>query len=180
MGNPLLGDVSLYADLSTVRTVQLNDFRRHTKTSCRLAYCKLRLSSSITMRECTPRLYPSKSFSSPVRLTLCNNWTCCRSHLCGYDFNITYPQSSAIPNLSPSPRRSPFWSTFRNESQELNLVYRRSAPTRKRQSPSLGNELDPWYGCALFDEMIDYAANFSAAWAARDAIDVRNQTHVVA
>jgi hypothetical protein len=24
--------------------------------------------------------------------------------------------------------------------------------------------IDPWYGCALYDEMIDYALNFTSPW----------------
>jgi hypothetical protein len=24
--------------------------------------------------------------------------------------------------------------------------------------------IDPWYGCALYDEMIDYAFNFTSPW----------------
>jgi len=86
-----------------------------------------------------------------------------KSQLCGYSLNVTYPQADAFPPLPSSPRRSTFWSSFQNESQVPGVLYKRS-DIQKRQSPSLGNELDPFYGCALFDEMIDYAANWSAPW----------------
>jgi carboxypeptidase D len=40
------------------------------------------------------------------------------------------------------------------------------------------NTLDPFYGCFLFEEMWDYAANFSAPWAGQSgpgsAVDVYN------
>ncbi|KZV76554.1 alpha/beta-hydrolase [Peniophora sp. CONT] len=135
MGNPMLGDISLYADLSTTSILQS-------------------MPQMINYDESVYSAFASKS------------------HSCGYDFNLTYPQANAIPNLPPAPRRSPFWSTFRNESQEPGLVFRRSVPLQKRQSPSLGSELDPFYGCALFDEMIDYAANFSSSWAGTDSLDL--------
>ncbi|VDC07935.1 unnamed protein product [Peniophora sp. CBMAI 1063] len=135
MGNPLLGDISLYADLSTVSILQS-------------------MPQLINYNEGVYSAFAAKS------------------HACGFDFNLTYPQADAIPNLVPAPRRSSFWATFRNESQEPNVVLRRSESPKKRQSPSLGNELDPFYGCALFDEMIDYATNFSSSWAATDSFDI--------
>ncbi|KAI0031339.1 Alpha/Beta hydrolase protein, partial [Vararia minispora EC-137] len=98
-----------------------------------------------------------------------------KANICGYNLGLTYPQTDPLPSLPAAPRRSRFWSSFRNNSRTPGVVYKREC-NMKRQSPSLGNELDPFYGCALFDEMIDYAANFTNLWAgnAFDLFDVSN------
>ncbi|KAI0051359.1 alpha/beta-hydrolase [Auriscalpium vulgare] len=88
-----------------------------------------------------------------------------KSHLCDFDVNVTYPQENALPSFPPQPKLSSIWSTVSGKQAEVvGLLDRRAPPTAKRQSASVSNTLDPFYGCSLFDEMVDYAANFSFPW----------------
>ncbi|KAI0266542.1 alpha/beta-hydrolase [Gloeopeniophorella convolvens] len=89
-----------------------------------------------------------------------------RSHLCGYDVNLTYPQQSVLPSIQSADRISPVWkSVAARETTDGLLQRRRYSPlTTKRQSLSLSDALDPNYGCSLFDELVDYAGNFSFPW----------------
>ena len=54
-------------------------------------------------------------------------------------------------------------------SEELQLVKRADDGKRlaKRDLSLRANgTIDSWYGCFLYDELIDYALNFSAPWSA--------------
>lgn len=82
-----------------------------------------------------------------------------RAHLCGYDVNLTYPQETLIPYIESTPRVSSFWSSVAAREQTTGLLQRRS-----KRDHSLSNQLDPYYGCSIFDEVVDYAANFSYPW----------------
>ena len=111
-----------------------------------------------------------------------------RTHLCGYDLNLTYPQDGHFPplmdptiGLSPeAPIRKPpatsstaslqnILATINTNSQSLD---KREVVAReeKRQiwkrslSGRANGTIDPWYGCFLLFEVADYAMNFSAPW----------------
>ncbi|KAI0794497.1 alpha/beta-hydrolase [Fomes fomentarius] len=107
-----------------------------------------------------------------------------QEHLCGYDLNLTYPQNGKFPTLrsvDPSdPHRSEFQalSAKREFFRKTLSRFAFAAPTKasKRAEEGAGavakrdlsqranGTLDPWYGCFIYDELIDYAMNFSAPW----------------
>lgn len=82
-----------------------------------------------------------------------------KAHLCGYDVNLTYPQQSPLPYIETIPRVSSLWSSVASRAQTTGLLQRRS-----KRADSFSNQLDPYYGCSIFDEAVDYAANFSYPW----------------
>ncbi|KAJ7487265.1 alpha/beta-hydrolase [Mycena galericulata] len=106
-----------------------------------------------------------------------------QEHLCGYDLNFTYPQNGPFPTLrdpsfgsSIKSRISPetslkslfarnFLSTPWHVSKR-DLVRREEARQQwKRDLAGRPNgTLDPWYGCLIYDEMVEYATNFSFPW----------------
>ena len=111
----------------------------------------------------------------------------CRSHLCGFDFNLTYPQHGHFPTLNPqeptafgSDQRSLKKTLVKEALKADNHMARASIKARslepgserfqkreqwKRDLTGRANgTIDPWYGCDLYDEMIDYALNFSLPW----------------
>ncbi|KAI1790060.1 alpha/beta-hydrolase [Ganoderma leucocontextum] len=113
-------------------------------------------------------------------------------HLCGFDLNLTYPQTSGtFPTLAmpmgqratpPEAQESRRIIRSWEESQLRELVARElhgeSAQTREQDkhqeakrarwkrdlSRRANGTLDPWYGCDLFNEMWDYALNFTFPW----------------
>ncbi|KAJ7320786.1 alpha/beta-hydrolase [Mycena albidolilacea] len=110
-----------------------------------------------------------------------------QEHLCGYDLNLTYPQNGHFPTL-----RDPSFGTFsagRNyktrgslalkklakqngrlsQASDLDLSRRQVAKRAQEQwKRSLSNRpngtLDPWYGCFIYQELTDYALNFTFPW----------------
>ncbi|KAF7368766.1 Carboxypeptidase [Mycena venus] len=114
-----------------------------------------------------------------------------QEHLCGYDLNLTYPQNGHFPTLvEPSEQQVPSTSfTFqsrlkKNPQALLKAVWRWNQPEsfslntretehreerRQQWKRGIANRpngtLDPTYGCHLFEEMWDYAVNFSSPWA---------------
>ncbi|KAI0083180.1 Alpha/Beta hydrolase protein [Irpex rosettiformis] len=108
-------------------------------------------------------------------------------HLCGFDLNLTYPQTGGkFPTLSLAvqPASSAF---LQSSSHTRNLksdiikhslkagLFPRLEELRRKERRDGGDTLegrpnnnesriDPWYGCDLYDEMIDYALNFSLPW----------------
>ncbi|KAF7370325.1 Carboxypeptidase [Mycena sanguinolenta] len=117
-----------------------------------------------------------------------------QEHLCGFDVNLTYPQNGILPainfidaldrdvpyakrELTPHQRQKRLFasgSLKRGLVAEINQRYAELEPTerdhiaRKRQKRDLSlranGTIDPWYGCALLPEFIDYALNYSAPW----------------
>jgi hypothetical protein len=71
-----------------------------------------------------------------------------RAHVCGYDVNLTYPQRLPISTVQPSRRISTLWTWVASQANTTGLLQKR-------------DQLDPYYGCSLFDELVDYATNFS-------------------
>ncbi|KAI0675833.1 alpha/beta-hydrolase [Trametes maxima] len=116
-----------------------------------------------------------------------------QEHLCGFDLNFTYPQDGRFPTLSldaPIPGAgggasltayNRFNSRVRQQhNSQLRELAKRTfvegldaASARKRDSsPRVNATLNPWYGCNLYNEVIDYAINFSMPWS--DSFDVSN------
>ncbi|KAJ7032821.1 alpha/beta-hydrolase [Mycena alexandri] len=110
------------------------------------------------------------------------------THLCGYDLNFTYPQNGRFPTLKdPSfgsmiygppgtqKARKLFLKTLAKQNGRLSgvsqldkrelihLEERRNSWKRDLAGRANGT-LDPWYGCFIYDELLDYASNFSFPW----------------
>ncbi|KAI0352156.1 alpha/beta-hydrolase [Trametes cingulata] len=111
-------------------------------------------------------------------------------HLCGYDLNLTYPQNGHFPSLNFTPpadnfggKSVSFTSRFnprtraqrRLQAREVLRHAKRAAKIEQTDSTAVGVQkrdlsgrangtIDPWYGCDIYDEMIDYAVNFSFPW----------------
>ncbi|PSR71877.1 hypothetical protein PHLCEN_2v12221 [Hermanssonia centrifuga] len=109
-----------------------------------------------------------------------------QSHLCGYDLNLTYPQRGHFPTLNPqlptfTNSDRAFKKSIVKEALKVDAQFARS--NLKARGLELGSErlekrdqwkreltgrpngtIDPYYGCDLYDEMIDYALNFSLPW----------------
>ncbi|KAJ3488637.1 hypothetical protein NLI96_g2695 [Meripilus lineatus] len=111
-----------------------------------------------------------------------------QSHLCGYDVNLSYPETAPIPTINPAiPARweddatsltmNSKFKFFSRVSQKAKAramerksfrFDRRSFPDKAEWKRDLRDRpngtIDPWYGCALLEEMVDYAVNFSLPW----------------
>ncbi|EIW53478.1 alpha/beta-hydrolase [Trametes versicolor FP-101664 SS1] len=118
-----------------------------------------------------------------------------QNHLCGFDLNLTYPQVGTFPTLNLTrgqrstgkpPNTGALTPTSLKEAFATELAAREhtsgnSAPASERLqgrtdwkrdlSGRANGTLDPWYGCDLFDEMRDYALNFTYPWT-QGAFDV--------
>ncbi|KAH9893404.1 alpha/beta-hydrolase [Cubamyces lactineus] len=114
-----------------------------------------------------------------------------QEHLCGYDLNLTYPQDGHFPTLGFVEPEDPFRSKSKSAFARLNSASRdnrrlqlralanhaeravverreRGAAVSKRDLSGRANgTIDPWYGCDIYDEMIDYAVNFSFPWSVK-------------
>lgn len=120
-----------------------------------------------------------------------------REHLCGFDINLTYPQTGGnFPTLfiNPGPAQLAAETLLlESEARYAGLSWKGrivqklqdkqtddpvSLETRhqkreewKRDLSSRPNgTIDPFYGCDLFDEMVDYALNFSFPWSKLPAV----------
>ncbi|KAF5361823.1 hypothetical protein D9756_002268 [Leucocoprinus leucothites] len=107
-----------------------------------------------------------------------------QSHLCNYDVNLTYPQTSILPSIplvNPTQRDLPFMAyqltsrTFlrelyrRGTEKQTDLVKRGETALAKRDSTEFFknrpfDQLDPWYGCVLLWMYIDYSLNYTFPW----------------
>lgn len=111
-----------------------------------------------------------------------------RSNLCGYDINLTYPQEGTFPTLNPpyppwgiarpsdpSAKKAAFEQVlFRDQrDRELGFVKRDVQPSEeqirkreqwKRDMVFRPDGLNQWYLCAIWEEMVDYAFNFTYPW----------------
>ena len=112
--------------------------------------------------------------------------------MCGYDLNLTYPQNGHFPTLqvvNPSDPASPllienlsdkrqfFRKTLARLAVEADALHKRKrdgdgdgalvpAAAKRDLSQRSNGTIDSWYGCFIYDELIDYALNFSAPWSA--------------
>lgn len=105
-----------------------------------------------------------------------------RAHLCKLDVNLTYPQQDIIPTIYlPVPISPSLLNTQTSWVQEISKKAKKisavsSASFDKREQESrrylwkrnlsgrANGTIDPHYGCNIFDEMIDYALNFTYPW----------------
>ncbi|KAJ6537930.1 hypothetical protein B0H19DRAFT_1270309 [Mycena capillaripes] len=132
-----------------------------------------------------------------------------RTHLCGFDLNLTYPQSGHFPtlNLIGSTSNSVLSESLFNPTEDRartlhasvssrfaevhgrdalskrsDLHQRRKAENQQWKSDLSGRAngtIDPFYGCFLLDELINYAVNFTFPWSNGefDVYDVPDATN---
>ncbi|OJT10631.1 Pheromone-processing carboxypeptidase KEX1 [Trametes pubescens] len=125
-------------------------------------------------------------------------------HLCGYDLNLTYPQIETFPTLkftsglkaalnraaSHASRRAakPWKDTFLDELAARQHASEKSVSANRRVKRSEwkrdlsgrpNGTIDFWYGCDIFDEMTEYALNFTHPWTIGnfDTFDIPDATH---
>ncbi|KAI0773275.1 alpha/beta-hydrolase [Trametes elegans] len=99
-----------------------------------------------------------------------------QEHLCGYDLNLTYPQNGRFPTLHLVKPTSRSASSLSRRSRARKVIQQAkraasepgSGVDRRLERRDLRHRangtIDPWYGCFLNQEMIDYATNFSLPW----------------
>ncbi|KAJ6452243.1 alpha/beta-hydrolase [Mycena sanguinolenta] len=104
-----------------------------------------------------------------------------QEHLCGYDLNFTYPQNGHFSTLKDPSFGSIFGGARKTNKLSLKTLakqsgrYQASSDITKRQltrreewKRDLSNRpngtLDPFYGCFIYDELLDYATNFTFPW----------------
>ncbi|KAF9269106.1 alpha/beta-hydrolase [Marasmius fiardii PR-910] len=126
-----------------------------------------------------------------------------QSDLCGYDLNLTYPQNGHFPTLpliGPTSRDIPAQLQLQMAAKSFKMllaekIVERSQELKARSSRLMKREIenakkvwinskrdligrvngsiDPWYGCFLSNEFVDYALNFTYPWSSGD-FDVYN------
>jgi carboxypeptidase D len=115
-----------------------------------------------------------------------------REHLCKYDLNLTYPQRGHFPSLIDPRQTSNLYSLSelkaksvksswhsaiaqkfakhnRNSNPRARNINKREEKRQQWKRDLIGRPngtLDPYYGCFLWEEMTDYAVNFSFPWSA--------------
>ncbi|TEB36635.1 alpha/beta-hydrolase [Coprinellus micaceus] len=125
-----------------------------------------------------------------------------QSHLCNYDINLTYPQQGGVmpdlPVVQPRDRDIPFqltMNTFRQSTLFHTLAKRydeSDVQSLERRDREMGRELwkrdlsdrangtlDPWYGCFLWDMVMDYALNFTYPFTESEFFSVYNAADLV-
>ncbi|KAF7313192.1 Alpha/beta-hydrolase [Mycena kentingensis (nom. inval.)] len=111
-------------------------------------------------------------------------------HLCGYDLNFTYPQNGKFPTLkdpifgaalgsAKAGRRNAKFKTLqelaavngrlqrtksKTDKRELELREERRQAWKRDLAGRPNGTIDPYYGCFIYDELLDYASNFSFPW----------------
>ncbi|KAH9832569.1 alpha beta-hydrolase [Rhodofomes roseus] len=119
-----------------------------------------------------------------------------QEHLCGYDLNLTYPQDGNFPDIqlvypNDTGRDELVYAkksaSLYSKKELLNEGMRRygkeslqarDRPNRVRRELAkrdlvgrANGTIDPWYGCFIYDEMIDYALNYTYPWSYYGYID---------
>ncbi|KAI0773294.1 alpha/beta-hydrolase [Trametes elegans] len=106
-----------------------------------------------------------------------------QEHICRFDLNLTYPQNGHFPTLHlippTDPARAGWADAGARESRARRTLSRlSSAKSAAKQARSVehvrhakrdlslrtNGTIDSWYGCYLFDELIDYAINYTYPW----------------
>ncbi|KAJ7078454.1 alpha/beta-hydrolase [Mycena belliarum] len=120
-----------------------------------------------------------------------------QEHLCGYDLNLTYPQKGHFPTLRDPSFGSTIFMAGKERSRSLRSLAAHNG--RLLQDPAASAEqelvrreerreawkrdltgrangtLDPYYGCFIYFELLDYAVNFSFPWTqSAQSFDVYN------
>ena len=84
--------------------------------------------------------------------------------------NPADPNSPYILNEVDAAKRQFFKKTlsrFASQAEELQLAKRadeKAAVAKRDLSLRANGTIDSWYGCFIYDELIDYALNYSAPW----------------
>ncbi|TFK91411.1 alpha/beta-hydrolase [Polyporus arcularius HHB13444] len=121
-----------------------------------------------------------------------------QTHLCGFDLNLTYPQNGHFPTLNLvqptedsalsqsllNPTENRAKSLHATVAEKFTTVHGKPDLTKRfefherreeqRQqwkrdlSGRANGTIDPFYGCFLLDELIDYAVNFTFPWSNGD------------
>ncbi|KAE9386515.1 hypothetical protein BT96DRAFT_981706 [Gymnopus androsaceus JB14] len=129
-----------------------------------------------------------------------------REHLCGYNVNLTYPQKGIIPTIidpfstttsfsksqlqpQPLPRKrslscSALSAAGSLASRDLDAATvaereQKRAVLKRNLTGRPNGTLDPMYGCFLWEEMTDYAMNFTFPWTVGefDPYDIPDALH---
>jgi len=105
-----------------------------------------------------------------------------RTQLCGYDLSLTYPQNGPFPALrepfsktgSFSERKAPIGMRTSSGKTLKNLISTAPTPelalkirtyiSKRDLSGRANGTIDPWYECDIFQELLDYAINFTRPW----------------
>ena len=112
-----------------------------------------------------------------------------RDRLCGYNLTLKYPETQKYPTIiaplggygstvagssRSQLRYSSFASAFRSRLRTnlakapANLDKRKRELSQREWKRDLSTRpngtIDPWYGCDLFDFVIDYALNYTYPW----------------
>ncbi|KAI0831822.1 Alpha/Beta hydrolase protein [Trametes gibbosa] len=117
-----------------------------------------------------------------------------QEHLCGYDLNLTYPQTAKFPTLefvqpsdparagyftNAAKRKAAFLKTAltrlalgqpapgrgaRAGEGAAGTLARRGGLAKRDLSLRANGTIDPWYGCFIYDEMVEYALNYTFPW----------------
>ncbi|TFK31890.1 Alpha/Beta hydrolase protein [Crucibulum laeve] len=111
-----------------------------------------------------------------------------QNDLCGFNLTLTYPQNGTFPTINlllPArlnqssaldvvERRKSSLTKFSQKFEAQTLVSdvskrefeleRRAELVKRSLTGRANGTLDSWYACDLFDEMIDYALNFTFPW----------------
>lgn len=115
-----------------------------------------------------------------------------RASLCGYDLTLQYPQPEPFPTLTFVPGNKPvpsaaysgkYGTKFTKRELMVEAQNRFAAKLAKRDvalskrerirareawkcglADRANGTIDYWYGCDLYDEMLDYAINFTFPW----------------
>jgi carboxypeptidase D len=110
-----------------------------------------------------------------------------QEHHCGFDLNLTYPQNGHFPTLtikSPTDRpvndllaqrKTPFRKESLTDKAATRFGKRSDNSSRCPPKENLigqGNTINGWYGCYLYDEMVDYALNCSFPYSMFMRIDL--------
>ncbi|KAF8524855.1 alpha/beta-hydrolase [Hysterangium stoloniferum] len=117
--------------------------------------------------------------------------------LCGYDLNLSYPETAHFPSLRPNSlptdggafqgpfrgrtkalTKDAFHSALAATSQPASSLSKRDLALRDERRASWKRDLsqrpngtiDPFYECFLLFELIDYAVNFTAPWSINDPL----------
>ncbi|KIJ47957.1 hypothetical protein M422DRAFT_28501 [Sphaerobolus stellatus SS14] len=104
-----------------------------------------------------------------------------QQHLCGYDLNFTYPQNGHFPPLRDifstgntilrnlrlslhAPFKSPMKSLLASATTSKEGTQIRTRNSKRDLTGRANGTIDPFYECDLFDELLDYALNFTLPW----------------
>jgi carboxypeptidase D len=111
-----------------------------------------------------------------------------QTHLCGFDLNLTYPQHGGhFPTLLDGWEDAPDAEIARYKRKSLKQTktalriatktlganhVKRGSGVKHLQGRANGT-IDPWYRCALLDEVWDYAVNYTVPWSELDLCNAR-------